>query len=210
MEDLQVIIYIVFGIIYLIFGALKKRRQGPEAGPPPLFDEEEVPQRRRAAAPAPDDEYESEPGSLEELLERYDQAAQRAQRRSEEKIESMQEQVDDEFIPVAPNEPTIRNMEQEALEQMQRTEYLKSVQEELPAKARAEVLSKEPPAFTSPKPKKRLGRKKERQRISKFKFSDHKKKKPLTTADKIRAQLSNREGFKQAFILTEVINRKHF
>jgi hypothetical protein len=204
MEDLQVLIYIVFGIIYLIFGALKKRRKGPDVGTPPLFEEEEVQQRRRHMEQPQADV--SEPGSLEELLERYDQAARRAKSRSAEKTETMMEQVDDEFIPVSSNEPTIRNLEQEALEQLQRTEYLKSVQEELPAKARAEVLAREPAAFTSGKPKKRVGKRKESQR----RLKPYDRKKQPVMSDRIRTLLSSPQGFRQAIILTEVLNRKHF
>ncbi len=207
MEDLQVIIYIVFGIIYLIFNVLKKRGKGADTSTPPLFEEEEMNQRRRHVEVEPVDMDESEPGSLEELLERYDQAAQRAKRRSAEKVETMQQQADDEFIPVSSNEPTIRNLEQEALEQMQRTEYLKSIQETLPAKARAEILSKEPPAFTSEIPKKRRVKQRADQRRSR---PYDKKKQQLPTNFHIRAMLSTRKGLQQAVILSEVLNRKHF
>lgn len=205
MEDLQVLIYIVFGIIYLIFSVLKKRRKGPEMGPPPLFEEDEVEQRRRHAETSPMDE--AEPGSLEELLERYDQAAQRAKRRSSEKVETMQEQVDEEFVPVAPKEPTIRNLEQEALEQMQRTDYLKTMQEELPAKARAQVLAKEPEAFATRRPKKRAVKRNMNEGRSKPYFEQRRQ---LPMAQKVRNILNSPQGIRQAIILSEVLNRKHF
>ncbi len=209
MEDLQVIIYIIFGIIYLIFGALKKRRKGT-TGPPPLFEDDETevtrpgaPERRPQQTATHD---EREPGSLEELLERYEEAANRAKRRASQKAEPMLEQAEAEFSPAAPEQPVYRNLEADALEQMQRTEHLKSLQESLPAKARAEVLSQEPAAFESPK------RVKEQERGPR-KIQRVRTNRPTRVsppAQQIKNLLHSKKGLRQAMILTEVLNRKHF
>ncbi|AHM60001.1 hypothetical protein D770_08690 [Flammeovirgaceae bacterium 311] len=205
MEDLQVIIYIIFGIIYLIFGALKKRRK-EQSGTPPIFDDE--PEMRQPDAPrAP---HHQETGSLEELLERYDQAAQRAKNRASEKVGKMQEQVDDEFIPVASNEPVIRNMEAEALEQMQQTEHLKSLQESIPAKARAEMFSRAQAEALKPKTKTKK-RTKSRGRDTERRFKAYSTKKaqaPL--AAQLRKLAHSRQGMKQAVLMAEILNPKHF
>ena len=205
MEDLQVIIYIVFGIIYIIFGALKKRRK-EQTGTPPLFDEEEAEIERSA----PRGPHHQEAGSLEELLDRYDEAAQRAKRRAAEKVETVQEQVDDEFIPVAPRQPVIRNMEAEALEQMQRTEQLKSMQESLPAKDRAELFQQQQSiqGKTRARPRKReVVKEKAKDR----RFQPYEKKKShATLAEQIKAMTHSRQGMRQAVILNEILNPKHF
>ena len=206
MENLQVLVYIIFGIIYIIFSVLKKRNKGPESGTPPLFDDEDMrggdPYRQEDPANRP-------PASLEELLDRYDHAKQRAKERAADKMETMQEQVDDEFIPVAPKQPVIRNMEQEALEQMERTERLKTLQEELPAKARAELLQREKPAVKPAQLKKRVvenKRLKERER----RFKPYEKQQQTPVANQLRTLLSTRQGMRQAVLLSEILNRKEF
>lgn len=215
MEDMQLIIYIIFGIIYLIFGALKKRRQNQHKTPPLFEDEEqevltsERAERHREVEAVPRDQRE--PGSIEELLERYEEAANRAKRRAASKAEPMKEQTQAELEPAVKNQPVYQNLEAEALEQMQRTEHLKSIQESLPAKARAEVLSKQPSAIEAPS---RLApsrlqtqggspRKKKLQRKSHI-------ARPMTPAQHIGNLLRTRNGLKQAVVLTEILNRKHF
>lgn len=209
MEDLQVIIYIIFGIIYLIFGALKKRRQEQNTGTPPLFDEDEteVMGRRRAEDVFQDHRPADhrEPGSLEELLDRYEEAAQRAKQRAAGKIETVQEQVDEEFIPVASNEPTIRNMEAEALEQMQRTEKLKALQEELPAKARVEVFKQQQQQEQRPAQIK-VKRKRKDKRFLPYE-NDNTAPRRL---QQLRKALGTKQGLQQAVMLSEILNRKHF
>ena len=209
MEDLQVIIYIIFGIIYLIFGALKKRRNEQNTGTPPLFDEEdpEVMRRRRAEDVFQDHRPADhrEPGSLEELLDRYEEAAQRAKQRAAGKVETVQEQVDDEFIPVAPNEPTIRNMEAEALEQMQRTERLKALQEELPAKARVDVLKQQQQQEQQPV-QIRSKRKRKDKRFLPYEIDNT----APPRLEQLRKALSTKQGLQQAVLLAEIFNRKHF
>lgn len=203
MEDLQVIIYIIFGIIYLIFGALKKRRK-EQMGTPPIFDDE----AEMRQPDAPRGPHHQEAGSLEELLERYDQAAQRAKKRASEKVGKMQEQVDDEFIPVASNEPVIRNMEAEALEQMQRTEHLKSLQESIPAKDRAEMFDRAQAEALRPKPK---GKKRPKAKVTERRFkaySTRKTQAPL--AQQLRRQAHSRQGMKQAVLMAEILNPKYF
>ncbi|WP_040397956.1 hypothetical protein, partial [Cesiribacter andamanensis] len=185
MEDnIQILVYIVFGIIYLILGALKKRRKGQQPqGPLAPYAEEE-----------PDVVFdEREPTSLEELLERYEHAATRARRRAEEKVETMQEQVDDEYIPAAPNQPQYRNLEQEALQQMQETERLKSLQEELPAAARTELLQKELSRKSSPSKRSR------RLRV-KSPAEGRREQQPASTAlaRQIRATARSRTAMQQA------------
>jgi hypothetical protein len=206
MEDLQVIIYIIFGIIYLIFGALKKRRK-EQTGTPPLFDDEpEVNHREAPRVP-----QHQEPGSLEELLERYDQAAQRAKRRASEKVETMQEQVDDEFIPVAPRQPEIRNMEAEALEQMQRTEYLKSIQESIPAKARAEILDRTRTEALKPKAVKRSTNKRIKAKGTERRFKAYDKKRTqVPVALQLRKLAHSKQGMKQAILMSEILTPKYF
>ncbi|WP_224997977.1 hypothetical protein [Cesiribacter sp. SM1] len=206
MEDLQVIIYIIFGIIYLIFGALKKRRK-EQTGTPPIFDEEpEVDHREAPRVP-----HHQEAGSLEELLERYDQAAQRAKRRASEKVETMQEQVDDEFIPVAPRQPVIKNMEAEALEQMQRTEHLKSLQESLPAKDRAEILDRTRSEAIKPRVARPKAKKKVKAKASERRFKPYDTRKaPLPLSQQLRKLAHSRQGMKQAILMAEILNPKHF
>lgn len=207
MEDnLQLIIYVIFGIIYVIFGALKKRRKEQTDRTPPLFDEEEM-TPSRPARQVPEqrsmEEYEessAQPGSLEELLERYDQAARRAKGRAAEKLETVQEQVDEEFIPVAPRQPVIKNMEAEALEQMQRTERLKALQEDLTAKDRVEILKKQPHLEIKPK------RTKEKAHFKPY----EKKTRETPILDQVRQMAKSRRGMQKAVILTEILNRKHF
>lgn len=198
MEDnLQVLIYIVFGILYLIFGALKKLRKGGQAPDRPIApyaeeDEETVFQ-------------EHEPTSLEELLERYDEAAIRAKRKAADKVESMQEQVDDEFIPVAPQQPVIRNMEEEAMQQMQETERLKTLQEDLSAKARVEMQQRQVDAKLKP------GRKRAKPRVVRTRTKSYvRHKHPALLLEQLQAVTRSRRGMQQAVVLSEILNRKEF
>jgi hypothetical protein len=200
MEDnLQILIYVVFGIIYLILGALKKRRQSQQGQPPqgPLAPyAEEEPE-------AVFDERQKEPSSLEELLERYEDAANRAKRRAAEKVETMQEQADYEFEPVVWDQPVYENLEAEALKQMEETERLKSMQEELPAAARTEIQERELHAEIKPtkKAKSRFRTKSGGRRTARD-------LNPLL--EKINKTASSRKGMQQAMVLSEIFNRKHF
>jgi hypothetical protein len=196
MEDnLQILIYVVFGIIYLILGALKKRRKGQQAqGPLAPYAEEE-----------PEvvfDERHREPSSLEELLERYEDAANRAKRKAAEKVETMQEQADYEFEPVVWDQPVYENLEAEAVQQMEETERLKSLQESLPAAARTEIQEQQLHAEIKPRRKQSRSRTK-----SGGRRTEHDRN-PLL--EKINKTVSSRKGMQQAMVLSEIFNRKHF
>ena len=208
-NDYQIILYIIFGIIYFLFNLLKKKGK-------PATREEEVQEyegegqaeartSRRETVSDPFDETVGRPKtqfptSFEELLQEYEGGAEEANRRAEQKVRKVKE-VEQEYEPVSEEES--RYTEQEAAKRIRETEMRKALQEKASAAARAEVVDQ------------RLSR--QRDELLKGEEVVEKEEKRFRAYQKkskrgraILEILKNPEGLKNTIVATEILQRKHF
>jgi hypothetical protein len=206
MDDYQVILYIIFGIIYFIFNLLKNK-----AKPPAAQDEAESteggPQtstRGRETGTDPFDETVGRPrsrrGSFEELLEEFEEAATGAGKRAGEKVKKVEEQRK-EYEPTD-EAPDTTFMEREAERRMRETEARKALQEKASAEDRAVAIDHE------------LSRKleetaRETEEIhlpirGRRESTQHERRK------KVLQMLQDPESLKSTVVAAEILKRKHF
>ncbi len=182
--------YIVLGIGYLILKALgKKNNPGsppPEAWPTDYEDDTGYEGQRTPG-------QATQPASLEELLERFDEAKQRAQRRAQEKTEAIESPE-----PQASQQPMYRNLEQEAAQRIKHAEEQRQLQDILSAQERVKQQERE--FYQQVKSGSKLGNIESRK--SKF-------KRKSDSRSKYKNLLIKRGGLKQAVVMKEILDRKY-
>lgn len=147
MDDYQVILYIIFGIIYFIFNLLKKK-----AKPPATLDDEagadqgeQAPSRRGETVTDPFDETvgrpQQRPASYEELLGEFESAASEAGKKAEEKVKKVQQY--EQSYEASEDAPDTTYSDREAERRMRETEARKALQEKASAAERAQATEHE-------------------------------------------------------------------
>lgn len=209
MDDYQVILYIIFGIIYFIFNILKNKGKPPatledeaqeEAGAEPP-----VQRRQRETVSNPFDETVGQPrkrpSSFEELLGEFDDASYEADKRAEEKVKKVKEVEED--YEATYDAPDTTFTEQEAEKRMRETEMRKALQEKASAAERAAATDKE------------VSRK-----LEETTMELEEQEKPVSERrggskenvrrKQILAMLQNPESLKNTIVAAEILKRKHF
>lgn len=179
----QILIYIVLGIGYLILKNLGKNKSTPGEQAPYAENEEPTyapPQTRTG----------NQPLSLEELLERFDQAKQRAKARATEKLETIEPPAQAK----KPTQPVYQNLEEEARQRIESAEYKKQLQEVVPGYARSGELT----TTISTSSRVKGARPSYRSRRTKARPARF----PAT-------MLKNPRGLRQAMVLKEILDRKY-
>lgn len=209
MDDYQVILYIIFGIIYFIFNILKNKAK------PPATLEDETPEEAGAEPPSqrrqretvsnPFDETVGQPrkrpGSFEELLGEFEEASYEADKRASEKVKKVKE-VEEDFEATTYDAPDTTFSEQEAEKRMRETEVIKTLQEKASAAERAAATENE----VSRKLKETSFEPDEQERP----LSDRRSSKENTRRKSILAMLQNPENLRNTVVAAEILKRKHF
>lgn len=208
MDDYQVILYIIFGIIYFIFNILRNKAK------PPATHEDETPEEAGAEPPSqrrqretvsnPFDETvgrpRKRPGSFEELLGEFEEASDEADKRASEKVKKVKE-VEEDFETTY-DAPDTTFSEQEAEKRMRETEMIKTLQEKASAAERAAATENE----VSRKLKETSFEPEEQERP----LSDRRRSKENMRRKSILAMLQNPENLRNTVVAAEILKRKHF
>lgn len=208
MDDYQVILYIIFGIIYFIFNILKNKAKPPatleDETPQEADAAEPPPRRRRETVSSPFDETvgrpQRRPSSFEELLQEFQDASGEANRRAEEKVKKVKE-VEEDFEATY-QAPDTSFSEQEVEKRMRETEMRKTLQEKASAAERAAATSNEVSRKleeTSPELEE------QEQRVS-----ERRGRKENMRRKQILAMLQNPESLRNTVVAAEILKPKHF
>lgn len=209
MDDYQVILYIIFGIIYFIFNILKNKAKPPatlEGEPPEEAGTEQAGRRRqRETVSDPFDETvgrpRRRPSSFEELLEEFEEVSYETDRRAAEKVKKVKEVEDDYETTYGAPDTTFS--EQEAEKRMRETEMIKTLQEKASAAERAAATENE------------VSRKLEETSMAleeevQQPAGRRRKSKENIRRQQILAMLQNPESLRNTIVAAEILKRKHF
>lgn len=182
--DEKIIFYIILGIVYFIFNALKKKKADDQANDPP--------------PPARPDGHKPQPVSFEDLLRELTEGKTR-----QETSPTEQRQFD-QRPPVSRQQPAYVDYDDDLEEEAKSLEKV-SFDDERSNKAYEEAKKM---AFYRPSLEETMKIENVDTTFGRFKEFDSKQEKsPL--ADFVK-DLRDPKGFKKAFILSEVLQKKHF
>lgn len=183
--DEKVIFYIVLGIVYFIFNALKKKKPEGEVN-------ENIP-------PSRPDSHKPQPVSFEELLRELTEGKNRQENPSPPVVQQYPERP-----PFSRQQPTYIDYDDD-LEEEERSLEKVSFDDDRTNKVYEEAKKL---AFQRPSLEETLKLENVNTTYGRFKEFDVKQEKsPLLEYVK---DLRDPKGFKKAFILSEVLNKKHF
>lgn len=209
MDDYQVILYIIFGIIYFIFNILKNKAK------PPATLEDEGPEEADTAASGRPRQQETgsnpfdetvgrprrRPSSFEELLGEFEDASYEADKRAEEKVKKVKEVEED--YEATYDAPDTTYSEQEAEKRMRETEMRKALQEKASAAERAAATDNE----VSRKLEETSMELEEQERPVSERRGGSKEN---MRRKQILAMLQNPESLRNTIVAAEILKRKHF
>ncbi len=183
MDDIQILVYLIIGIIYIISRALKGKNKS--AKPP----------QRPAARTSPPQQKPKAPSSFEEILAEFGKRIEE-ERGGAVEIEEEEEEI--EYKPLVIEEDVNRKeFQQEGRNRQFADEESRRVYEEAIVRAEGADLAFEADANF------------QNSRLN-FGFDAYEKKeKDNKFAREIRSMLQDGEGAKKAVILAEILNRKY-
>jgi hypothetical protein len=181
MEDnelLRILLIAAFYGVYYLFRSLgksAKKKAEQQAEHTPAYTEEETEEAKPLS-------------SRDEYLRRIAEAQQAAEKKALEKQRALKRQSQE---IAAEAEPSIRNLEKEAMQRLYQTEKLKAKQEVLPAKARQQKPKKDSiPHLTQIK-------------------SPTAKRNAPGRRQILSSLLKNKQQARNAILLSEILNRKY-
>jgi hypothetical protein len=184
--DEKIIFYIILGIVYFVFNALKKKKSSDEAN-------ENVP-------PPRPDRNKPQPVSFEDLLRELTEGKAKQETQQPPVIQNRQ----DLRPPIARQQPAYVDYDDDLQEEAKSLEKV-SFDDERSNKAYEDAKKM---AFNRPSLEETLKLENVNTTFGRFKEFDVKQEKSVLS--EYVKDLRDPKGFKKAFILSEVLNRKHF